>query len=439
VQQQFLSEDGRLRKETGARQRFLIEGGVPLKGTVRVAGAKNAVLPMMAAALLADGPCRLKNVPRLGDIATLAEILRLLGMRIDRVEEETLELQVVDDSACRAPYELVRELRGSICVLGPLLARRGRAEVAYPGGCTIGVRPIDLHLKGMKALGAQVDVQEGYICARGSRLRGASVFLSGASGPTVLGTANVMMAACLAEGQTVIEEAVCEPEVQQLARFLNAMGAAIQGVGTRRLTIEGVKSLHGAEFEVIPDRIEAATFMAAAAITRGHVRVQPVRQEHLGAVLDILRQIGVAVEWEDTDCRVAAPDPFRPVDVSTAPYPGFPTDVQPQLVSLLALAHGTSVVTEKVFPDRFAHLDELNRMRANIRKSGPSAIITGVEYLSGAPVQASDLRAGAALVLAGLVARGQTTIAHVHHIDRGYQNLEAKLRALGARIQRVEG
>lgn len=435
MQQQFLTETGELRKPV-TRQTLRIEGGVPLRGTVCVGGAKNAVLPMMAAALLAEGTCRLRNVPRLGDITVLTEILRLLGMRVERVGEDILELEVVDDTPCKAPYELVQEMRASFLVLGPLLARRGKAVVALPGGCRIGPRPVDLHLKGMRALGAQVDLQEGYVHARAGRLTGANIFLAGEKGPTVMGTENVMMAACLATGRTVIEGAACEPEVQDLANFLNAMGARIRGAGTPTVVIDGVSSLCGVEHEVIPDRIEAGTFMLAAAITCGNVLVRPVREDHMGAFLEVLRQIGLVLDKEGDGCRVTAPDPLRAVNVTTAAYPGLPTDMQPQLVSLLTLAHGVSIVTDNIFPDRFTHVDELNRMRANVRKSGASAIITGVEYLSGAPVRASDLRAGAALVVAGLGARGETTVSEIHHLDRGYQNIEGKLRALGAHIQR---
>jgi len=415
---------------------FVIEGGAPLKGTVHINGAKNAVLPLMAASLLADSPVTLRNVPELGDITTLTEILRGLGLRIERTTPDALRLEVTDDRPYQAPYKLVREMRASICVLGPLLARRGKADVALPGGCRLGVRPINLHLKGMRALGAQVDVQEGYIKAEAPKLCGATMVLSGPNGPTVLGTSNVMMAACLAKGATVIEGAASEPEVQEVANLLNAMGGRISGIGTRTLTIEGVDGLQGVEYEVMPDRMEAGTFIAAAAITRGEVLVENAPIQHMAAVLDVFEQIGIRVERESGGLRVSAPGPFRPIEVTTGPHPGFPTDMQPQVMSLLTLACGKSVVTEGIFPERFAHVDELNRMRAQITKSGLTAIVTGVEYLSGAPVEATDLRCGAALVLAGLSAGGETTVAEVHHIDRGYQTLEEKLRALGARIER---
>ena len=418
-------------------EQFVIQGGAALKGTVHIDGAKNAVLPLMAASLLADGPVTLRNVPKIGDITTLTEILRGLGVRIERAAPDILRLEVTDNQPYQAPYKLVREMRASICVLGPLLARRGRADVALPGGCRLGVRPIDLHLKGLRALGARVNIDEGYIKAWAPRLSGASMVLSGANGPTVLGTSHVMMAASLAEGATVIEGAASEPEVQEVANLLNAMGARITGIGTPTLTIQGVDSLKGVEYEVMSDRMEAGTFIAAAAITRGDVLVENAPVEHMAATLDVFEQIGIRVEREDGGLRVTAPDPFRPIEVATGPHPAFPTDMQPQVMSLLTLARGKSVVTESIFPERFAHVDELNRMRAQITKSGLTAIVTGVEYLSGAPVEATDLRCGAALVLAGLIAGGETTVAEVHHIDRGYQGLEEKLRALGADIERV--
>ncbi len=416
---------------------FIIEGGAPLKGTVHIDGAKNAVLPLMAASLLADGPVTLHNVPEIGDIRSLIEILRVLGVQIERPAPDSLQLEVVDNKPHEAPYALVRELRASICVLGPMLARRTKADVALPGGCRLGVRPIDLHLKGMRALGAHVDVQKGYIEARAQKLCGATMVLSGANGPTVLGTSNVMMAASLAEGTTVIEGAASEPEVQEVANLLNAMGARITGIGTPTLTIEGVDRLEGVEYDVMPDRMETGTFIAAAAITRGDVLIENAPIQHMAATLDLFEQIGVHLEREDNGLRVTAPDQFCPVEVTTGPHPAFPTDMQPQVMSLLTLARGKSVVTEAIFPERFAHVDELNRMRAQITKSGLTAIVTGVEYLSGAPVEATDLRCGAALVLAGLSAGGVTTVDEVHHIDRGYLHLERKLRALGAHIRRT--
>jgi len=414
-----------------------IEGGVPLEGEVSISGAKNAVLPMMAAAIMAEGRSRLRNVPHLRDIETMSKILRQLGVRAERVQNRILEIEVENESPCMAPYSVVSQMRASICVLGPLLARRGRAQVAMPGGCRIGDRPIDLHLKGMRALGAQVDTQHGDVTAEASRLRGAEIYLGGPYGSTVLGTCNVMCAAALAEGRTVIDCAACEPEVQEVARFLNGMGARIEGIGTKQLVVEGVSRLEGAEWDVIPDRIEAGTFMVAAAITRGNVFMRRCRRDHLGAVIDALDQAGATIVPEDGGLRVTAAGPFRPVDLTTLPYPGLPTDMQAQMMALLSLAEGTSIITERIFPDRFMHVAELNRMRANIRKEGPSSIIVGTDYLSGAPVMATDLRASAALILAGLVARNTSHISEIHHIDRGYENIEGKLARLGARIRRI--
>ena len=417
---------------------FEIEGGTPLHGEVQVGGAKNAALPIMAAAILAHGKIRLRHVPHLRDIDTMIRILRELGVAVEWCEPDEIELEVQDESATTAPYEFVRTMRASICVLGPLLARRGRAQVAHPGGCVIGVRPINLHMKGLAALGADVDVEHGDVIANAVKLIGNEIYLGGPNGSTVLGTANIMCTAVLAEGRTLIEDAACEPEITELARFLNKMGARVNGIGTKRLMIDGVDELHGTDFEVPPDRIEAATFMAAAALTRGNVLVRDARKEHLGALFDALRNIGVELLPERDGYRVIGPDQFRAVDLTTGPFPGLPTDAQAQMSTLLCLADGISVVTERIFPDRFMHVAELNRMRANIRKEGASAIIVGVDYLSGAPVMASDLRASAALVMAGLVARGQTSVQRVYHIDRGYERIEEKLASLGAKIKRVD-
>jgi len=418
---------------------FVVEGSTSLRGEVATSGAKNAALPMMAAAILARGTIRLHRVPKLRDIDTMMQILRRLGVEAEWSESGTIEMEVVDESCTTAPYDLVRTMRASICVLGPLLARRGRAQVPLPGGCVIGARPTQLHQKGIEALGADVEREHGDIIAEAPKLFGNEVFLSGPNGSTVLGTANVMCAATLAEGQTIIEDAACEPEITETAHFLNKMGARISGIGTKRLTIDGVDELRGTEFRIPPDRIEAGTFMAAATITRGNVLVHDVRREHMGAIFDALRNIGAQLIPEGDGYRVIGPEErFHAVDLTTGAFPGLPTDMQAQLMAILCLADGLSVVTERIFPDRFMHIMELNRMRANIRKEGASAIILGVDYLSGAPVMANDLRASAALVLAGLVARGQTTISRVYHIDRGYEHIEEKLEALGARIKRVE-
>jgi len=416
---------------------FEIEGGSPLRGEVTVSGAKNAALPIMAASLLTREPVTLHRVPRVRDVDTMIRMLRVLGVRSEWVGPNSLTLQIQDDEPTTAPYELVRTMRASICVLGPLVARRHRARVAHPGGCVIGVRPIDLHMKALRDLGATVHVEHGDVIAESVQLVGNQVYLSGPRGSTVLGTANCLCAAVLAEGETIIEDAACEPEICQLAEFLNLMGARISAIGSKRLHIEGVEELHGAEIEIIPDRIEAGTFMAAATVSRGNVLVRGARREHLGAVIEILRQIGAQVIPENDGLRVIGPDRCHPVDVVTGPFPALPTDLQAQLTAVLCLADGISVVTERVYPDRFMHVAELNRMGARIRKEAESAIVEGVERLSGAPVTASDLRASAALVLAGLVAQGSTRVHRVYHIDRGYERIEEKLESLGARIRRV--
>ncbi len=421
--------------------RFIIHGRTPLRGHVRVSGSKNAALPMMAASLVASGQLRLQNAPDLADVRTLAALLRTLGVE-SRRDGDTLSLECVDDRPCRADYDLVRRMRASICVLGPLLAKRGQAIVSLPGGCNIGHRPIDLHLKGLRAMGAEIQIENGYVIASASRLRGAKIHLGGDHGSTVTGTCNVMTAACLAQGTTVIQAAACEPEVVDLGRMLIAMGARIEGLGTAQLVIDGVEELAGASHTVIPDRIEAATLMIAAAITGGSIRIENVALDQLTAVVDTLREMGVSIEAPGGDypaCRVCVPHPFRPLDCRALPYPGFPTDVQAQLTALLCLTPGQSTVTDQVFPSRFMHVSELLRMGADIRREGDSAVITGVSHLSGAHVMASDLRASAALVLAALAARGETTIHRIYHLDRGYEQLEIKLQSLGAKVSRITG
>jgi UDP-N-acetylglucosamine 1-carboxyvinyltransferase len=419
--------------------RFVIEGGAPLEGVVRVSGAKNAALPILAATLLAEGPCRLEGVPRLKDVDTMLEILGLLGVRSSREDDGTLVTEVQDEASVRAPYDLVKTMRASISVLGPLLARRGRAEVSFPGGCVIGPRPVDLHLKGLSALGASLEVEGGYI--RGS-LRGGSgtreVFLGGPFGPTVTGTANVLSAAVLVPGTTVIQSAACEPEVADLARFLVAMGARIEGIGSPTLVIEGVGGLRGARHRVIPDRIEAGTHLTAVVVTGGRVAIEGADPSHLAAPLAVLEAMGIRVERGPAGrLTVASDGRFGPADLVTLPYPGFPTDLQAQFLAALTLAGGNSFVTERIYPERFMHVAELQRMGARIRKEGSTAVVEGVACLSGCPVMASDLRASAALVVAALAARGETEIDRVYHIDRGYERIEEKLRALGARIRRV--
>lgn len=418
--------------------KLVIEGGVPLRGEVTVSGAKNAVLPILAATLLADGPCVIEGVPALRDLDTMLKVLRELGVAAERAADGTVTTEVVDTSRCRAPYELVKTMRASICVLGPLLGRRKRAEVSFPGGCQIGPRPIDLHVAGLEGLGADLRVEGGYILADGRRMEGREVYLGGAYGPTVTGTANVLMASVLTPGTTVIEHAACEPEIGDLARFLVKMGARIEGIGGPHLEVTGVDGLRGARHAVIPDRIEAGTFLTAAAITHGDVVVRGADASHLTAAVAALRRMGVEVErLPGRALRVRALDRLRPTDLVTLPHPGFPTDLQAQFMATLAVADGNSFVTEKIFPERFIHVAELTRMRARIRKEGPTAMVEGVDYLSGAPVMASDLRASAALVVAGLAAHGTTTVDRVYHIDRGYERIEEKLQALGARVRRV--
>jgi len=418
-------------------EKFVIEGGSPLRGTVRISGAKNAALPIMAASILSQDPVTLKGVPRLRDVATLAGIMAELGVKVERIGD-LLRIETVNPDLIDAPYHMVRKMRASICVLGPLLARRGRARVALPGGCVIGVRPVDLHIKGLRALGADIEIRNGDIIAKADRLKGGEVYLGGPFGSTVLGTANVMCAAALAEGKTVIEGAACEPEVADLGNFLNAMGARISAHGTPRVEIEGVDELRGVEYEIIPDRIEAGTFMIAAAATRGAVRLENARLDHLRAAVDKMKEIGVEIDAGGGAARVRAEGPPLPTDVVTLPYPGIPTDLQAQFMALLSTADGISVITEKIFPDRFMHVAELNRMGASIRKEGASAVVSGVKELSGAPVMASDLRASAALVVAGLAARGITEVNRIYHIDRGYEHIEEKLTGLGASIKRVD-
>jgi UDP-N-acetylglucosamine 1-carboxyvinyltransferase len=418
---------------------FQINGGNRLRGTVRMSGAKNAALPIMAASLLCEGEVVLHDVPRVADVRSLMELLSKLGVDVDWTAENSLRLVVRDEMNCAAEYDIVRKMRASICVLGPLLAKRHKAQVSMPGGCAIGDRPVDLHLRAMKLLGAEVDLVSGDIVAKAKRLRGTEMFLGGPFGSSVLGTANAMMAAVLAEGTTVIEMAACEPEIADLANFLNKCGASITGQGTPRVMIEGVKELRGCEYRIIPDRIEAGTFMVAAAITNGELALDNCRLNHLMAFVDRLNAIGVQVERNEDKVVVSSARRLESVEVTTQPFPGMPTDLQAQLMTLLCLADGNSVVTEKIFPDRFLHVAELNRMGAKLHKTGPTVIVQGVRRLVGAPVMASDLRASAALVLAGLAARGPTRVSRVYHIDRGYEKIDEKLRGVGAEIERLEG
>jgi UDP-N-acetylglucosamine 1-carboxyvinyltransferase len=424
--------------------KFVIQGGRALSGSVRCGGSKNAVLPILAAALLTEEPLEVPNAPRVADVESMLDVLRDLGARAQRREDGGIELQAPRLLAHHADWNHVRKMRGSIAVLGPLLARTGRAEVSQPGGCVIGVRPIDLHLKGMKALGARVRSEHGYVVAEAPAggLRGAEMYLGGSSGSTVLGTGNVLMAACLARGTTVIHGAACEPEVVDLGDCLITMGAKIRGLGSPRVEIEGVERLHGVRHFVIPDRIEAGTYVIAGAMTGGAVRVEGCRPDHLMILLERLGEAGLSFrvgdDWIETvpyDTRNFQP---RPTDVTTLPYPGFPTDLQAQWMALMTLASGMSLITESIYPDRYMHVAELMRMGSQIRRQGTSAIVMGPSPLSGAQVMASDLRASAALVLAALVARGTTEVHRVYHIDRGYERIEERLAGLGAHIERVD-
>ena len=416
---------------------FRIEGPVQLSGSVSINGSKNASLPIMAAAILTAGKSIFSAVPHLSDISVFGQLLGQLGCQVTRSPNGDLciDSTVIDNPV--GEYEIVRKMRASICILGPLLARCGRAKVSMPGGCAIGDRPVDIHLRGLRELGAQIRLENGYIVAEAPKgLAGKDIFLGGPFGSTVLGTANVLMAATLAKGQTVIESAACEPEIADLANCLNKMGAKITGIGSPRLIIEGVRQLQPTEFRVIPDRIEAGTFMVAAAITAGQLRLEHCRLDGMMAVVDRLRNIGVTIDSAGDGCVVARSGPIRPADITTQPFPGFPTDLQAQFMALLALGEGNSVIIEKIFPDRFMHVAELNRMAANLRKEGPVVIIAGVKKLMGAAVMASDLRASAALVLAGLAAEGVTTVNRVYHIDRGYERIEERLNPVGAKITR---
>lgn len=419
-------------------ERLIIKGGTRLEGTIPVSGCKNAVLPIaVAAAILGDSVSVLHNVPNLTDVRTLQAVLEGLGATI-KLKNSTLYIEPINHLEFEAPYDLVRKMRASIYVLGPLVAKLGKAKVSFPGGCAIGPRPIDLHIRGLEHLGAEVTVQEGYIYAQAARLVGTEMYLTGQHGPSVGATANVMMAATLAQGTTVIRSAACEPHISDLARFLNAMGADIDGIGTSVLTIRGVKQLRGTEHTVISDDIEAGTFIVAGAITRGDVYIKGITRQQIPAISEKIVEAEVELDWDDNGVRVTTPREIKGIDVSTAPFPGFPTDMQAQIMGMLCLASGTSIISENVHTDRFIHAAELNRMGANIMLDGGKAIINGVLSLSGAPVMASDLRAGAVLVAAGMAASGETVLSRVYHIDRGYESIEKKLNNVGANITRVK-
>ncbi len=399
--------------------KLIIKGGKKLKGTVEISGSKNAALPVLAATLLTDSTCVLKNVPYLSDINTMIKLLRELGKDVSMIDD-IVTVKGGSGDKYKAPYELVSTMRGSICVLGPLLGRRKKAEVSFPGGCVIGPRPIDLHLKGLKELGIDIKIKNGYIIGNGKNMKGSRVYLGGHFGSSVLATANVLMAAVLANGATVIENTACEPEVTDLVNFLRSMGADIEGVGSPRLVINGVAKMYGSTHLLIPDRVEAGTYMMAAAITKGDVFLKNAVYDHLLAPVDKLTESGVNIKREKGGISVKCAKRLKPVYMTTLPYPGFPTDLQAQMMALMSVANGISVITEKIYPERFIHISELSRMGASIMLEGPNAIVKGVRHLSGAPIMASDLRASASLVLAGLVADGDTEVARIYHLDRGY-------------------
>jgi len=412
-----------------------IQGGVPLDGEVRISGAKNATLPILAGALLADDPVTVANVPHLNDVTTTVELIGRMGATVTIDERMRIEVDGSTVKECFAPYELVKTMRASILVLGPLLARFGRADISLPGGCAIGARPVNIHIAGLQAMGADITIEAGYIRARASKLKGARLVLDTV---TVTGTENLMMAATLAEGETILENAAREPEVVDLANFLIAMGAKIQGAGTDKIVVQGVKRLRGTSYDVLPDRIEGGTYLVAGAITRGCVRIKNTKPEHLDAVIAKLEEAGARIgsgdNWIEVDMRGKRP---KAVDVRTAPYPAFPTDMQAQFAALNTVASGVGTIIETIFENRFMHMLEMRRLGAEIRLEGNTAIIRGVEKLTAAPVMATDLRASASLVLAGLVAEGRTDVERIYHIDRGYEAIEEKLAQLGAQIKRV--
>ena len=416
-------------------EKLIISGENRLQGTVRIDGAKNSALSIMAATLLTKDVCILRNVPRLTDVDTMAAVIRKLGIKVEWRGDNTLYIDSDDFNNCEAPYELVKMMRGSILVMGPLLARLKKAKISLPGGCSIGARPVDYHIKGFETLGAQVEVEKGYIEAKVDKLKGDDIYLDF---PSLGATENIMMAACLAEGVTKIENAAKDPEVVELGHFLNKMGAKVKGLGTDLIEIEGVKKLHGVDYTIIPDRIEAGTYMIAAAITGGDVLIEKADPLLLKPLIVKLEEAGVRIELEKNLIKVIGLNRVKAMDIKTLPFPGFPTDMQPQFMALSCVAKGTSVITETVFEKRFVHTGDLIRMGADIKVEGHSAIIKGVKKLSAAPVMASDLRGGAALILAGLVAEGTTELSRIYHLDRGYVKLEEKLNSLGADIKRVK-
>lgn len=416
-------------------EKFVIEGGHKLSGEIKVSGSKNATLPILAATLLTDGVCEIRNVPKLRDTLTMCRLLRSLGKTVEISSNKVTISGAVNNH--EADYKLVSTMRGSFCVLGPLLGKLNKAKVSMPGGCVIGVRPIDLHMKGLMALGVKADFDAGYVIARTNRLKGAQMYLGGTFGSSVLATANVMMAASLAHGETIIESAACEPEIEDLGNFLSAMGAKIVGHGTPRIVINGVRKLNGVSYKMASDRIEAGTFLLMAAATKSDILVKDAHYNHLLALVDKLQSIGAEVKRVGAhDIRVKCKKTLKPANIVTHPHPGFPTDLQAQYMALMAITPGVSIINDRVFPDRFMHIAELNRMGAQIRRDTGVAIVEGVKQLYGAPVMASDLRASAALVMAGLVAKGKTEIYRIYHLDRGYENLDIKLNQIGAKVSR---
>lgn len=423
-----------IRNRRDKMSKLLVEKSPPLRGNVRISGAKNSALPILAASLLGTEDIILEDVPQLKDVEVMCEVLSSLGAKVEFLDKGVIKINSKNVNSYETPYELMSKMRASFLVMGPLLTRLGKAKTSMPGGCAIGTRPIDLHLKGFRALGAEIDVDHGYIGAYADKLVGDRIYLDF---PSVGATENIMMAAVMAEGETIIDNAAMEPEIVDLANFLNKLGAQIKGVGTSTIRIKGVKELGGATHSIIPDRIEAGTFMVAAAITKGDVIVENVITSHIKPIIAKLREAGCEV-WEEEDkVRVVGTDNLKAVDIKTLPYPGFPTDMQAQFMALMSVVQGTSVIIETVFENRFMHVDELKRMGADIKIDGRSAIVQGVKELMSAPVKATDLRAGAALILAGLKADGVTEISDIYHIDRGYENIEEKFTKLGAKIYRA--
>ncbi len=416
-------------------EKLIIKGGVPLTGEIKISGAKNAALPILAASLLSGAPIQLSNIPHLQDVTTIVSLLGQMGVNITLDERSNIEVQAASLTSFHAPYELVRTMRASVLVLGPLLSRFGEAQVSLPGGCAIGTRPVDQHLKGMQAMGAEISIENGYIKAKAKRLHGATIVMDLI---TVTGTENIMMAAALAKGQTIIHNAAREPEVEDLANFLNVLGAKISGAGTSTIVIDGVDELGGGSYHVLPDRIETGTYLAAATVTRGRIKVKNTRPDLIESILLKLEETGAHIDtgtdWISLDMKGNRP---RSVNISTAPYPAFPTDMQAQMMAVNAVGEGSGVITETVFENRFMHVQELLRMGADITLKGNSAVCNGTDKLHGAPVMATDLRASASLVLAGLAAKDETSIDRIYHIDRGYECIEEKLTQLGARIHRI--